>query len=122
MISTFTIIPFMPGGWASSTGGFPAMTERIAFLMKDLWIFAASFYLLKHDVVRESVSLDYERCFHLALEKETSLDLFLVTSGEKSVEMDSSRHFLSESLLAISFWVANVNASLPSSNRSGGCS
>lgn len=56
MISTFTIIPFMPGGWAASAGGFPAMTERVAFLMKDLVIFAASFYLLKQDVVRASVS------------------------------------------------------------------
>jgi uncharacterized membrane protein YkgB len=56
MISTFTIIPFMPGGWAPSAGGFPAMTERVAFLMKDLVIFAASFYLLKHDVVRASIA------------------------------------------------------------------
>ena len=56
MISTFTIIPFMPGGWAASAGGFPAMTERDAFLMKDLGLFAASFYLLKQDVVRASVS------------------------------------------------------------------
>ena len=32
------------------------MTERVAFLMKDLVIFAASFYLLKQDVVRASVS------------------------------------------------------------------
>ena len=56
MISTFTIIPFMPDGWAPSAGGFPAMTERVAFLMKDLVIFAASFYLLKQDVVRASVS------------------------------------------------------------------
>jgi uncharacterized membrane protein YkgB len=56
MISTFTIIPFMPGGWAASAGGFPAMTERVAFLMKDLVIFAASFYLLKQDTVRASVS------------------------------------------------------------------
>jgi uncharacterized membrane protein YkgB len=56
MISTFTIIPFMPGGGAASAGGFSAMTERVAFLMKDLGLFAASFYLLKHDVVRASVS------------------------------------------------------------------
>jgi uncharacterized membrane protein YkgB len=56
MISTFTIIPFIPGGWAPSAGGFPAMTERVAFLMKDLVIFTASFYLLKQDVVRASVS------------------------------------------------------------------
>ncbi len=59
MISTFTIIPFMPDGWAASAGGFPAMTERVAFLMKDLVIFAASFYLLKQDVVRASVSAKY---------------------------------------------------------------
>jgi len=27
MISTFTILPFMPGAWATSAGGFPAMSE-----------------------------------------------------------------------------------------------
>jgi len=51
-IATFTIIPFMPDGWAVSAGGFPAMTERVAFLMKDLVLLAASFYLLKQDVTR----------------------------------------------------------------------
>ena len=51
-IATFMIIPFRPVGWAPSAGGFPAMTERVAFLMKDLVLFAASFYLLKQDVVR----------------------------------------------------------------------
>jgi uncharacterized membrane protein YkgB len=56
MISTFTIIPFMPDGWAASAGGFPAMTERVAFLMKDLVIFAASFYLLKQDLLRATLS------------------------------------------------------------------
>jgi uncharacterized membrane protein YkgB len=55
-IATITIIPFMPNGWAASAGGFPAMTERVAFLMKDLVLFAASFYLLKQDVVRASFS------------------------------------------------------------------
>ena len=53
-ISTFTIIPFMPNGWAPSAGGFPAMTERVAFLMKDFVLLAASFYLLKQDVARAS--------------------------------------------------------------------
>jgi len=62
-IATFTIIPFIPGGWAVSAGGFPAMTERVAFLMKDLVLFAASFYLLKQDVAR------------VALSKEASGDL-----------------------------------------------
>jgi hypothetical protein len=30
-IATTTIIPFMPDGWAASAGGFPAMTEKVAF-------------------------------------------------------------------------------------------
>jgi uncharacterized membrane protein YkgB len=51
-IATSTIIPFMPDGWAPSAGGFPAMTERVAFLMKDLVLLAASFYLLRQDVLR----------------------------------------------------------------------
>lgn len=55
-IATSTIIPFFPDGWAASAGGFPAMTEHVAFLMKDLVLFAASFYLLKEDVLRESAS------------------------------------------------------------------
>jgi uncharacterized membrane protein YkgB len=56
-IGTTTIIPFMPDGWAASAGGFPAMTERVAFLMKDIVIFAASFYLLKQDVARVALSM-----------------------------------------------------------------
>lgn len=55
-IATATIIPFMPDGWAASAGGFPAMTETVAFLMKDLVLFAVSFYLLRQDVVRASIS------------------------------------------------------------------
>jgi uncharacterized membrane protein YkgB len=55
-VATVTIIPFMPDGWAASAGGFPAMTEKVAFLMKDLVLFAASFYLLKQDLVRASIS------------------------------------------------------------------
>jgi uncharacterized membrane protein YkgB len=57
-IMTVTIIPFMPGGWAASAGGFPAMTGNVPFLMKDLVLFAASFYLLKQDVMRVSLSAD----------------------------------------------------------------
>ena len=55
-IATVTIIPFMPDGWAPSAGGFPAMTEKVAFLMKDLVLLAVSFYLLKQDVVRVSLT------------------------------------------------------------------
>jgi hypothetical protein len=42
----------MPDGWASSAGGFPAMTEKVAFLMKDLALFAVSVYLLRQDIIR----------------------------------------------------------------------
>src|SRR5712671_8004697 len=51
-ICTATIIPFMPNGWAASAGGFPAMTEHVAFLMKDIVLFCVSFYLLRQDLSR----------------------------------------------------------------------
>jgi uncharacterized membrane protein YkgB len=51
-IMTITIIPFMPDGWNTAAGGFPAMQGNVAFLMKDLVLFAVSFYLLKQDVER----------------------------------------------------------------------
>ena len=49
---TASIISFMPHGWAASAGGFPAMTEHVAFLMKDIVLFAVSVYLLRQDVIR----------------------------------------------------------------------
>src|SRR5262245_42630672 len=55
-ITTVTIIPFMPDGWDASAGGFPAMTGNVPFLMKDVVLLAVSFYLLKQDVVRASLS------------------------------------------------------------------
>jgi uncharacterized membrane protein YkgB len=55
-IATVTIIPFLPNGWEPSAGGFPAMTGDLAFLMKDVVLFAASFYLLRQDVLRVSSS------------------------------------------------------------------
>src|SRR5258708_23262086 len=55
-IMTITIIPFMPDGWNAAAGGFPAMQGNVAFLMKDLVLFAVSFYLLKQDVARKLVS------------------------------------------------------------------
>ena len=76
-VGTVTIIPFMPDGWAASAGGFPAMTEKVAFLMKDLVLFAVSFYLLKQDVVRASLSGKH-------------LQGSLIT-GETSVELRASK-------------------------------
>jgi uncharacterized membrane protein YkgB len=55
-VGTVTIIPFMPDGWDASAGGFPAMTGNVPFLMKDVALLAASFYLLKQDVMRVSLS------------------------------------------------------------------
>src|SRR5262244_3123520 len=55
-LGTITIIPFMPDGWAASAGGFPAMAGNVAFLMKDLVLFAASLYLLRQDVARVAAS------------------------------------------------------------------
>ena len=55
-IGTVTIIPFMPNGWAASAGGFPAMAGNVAFLMKDVVLFAVSVYLLTQDVARASRS------------------------------------------------------------------
>jgi uncharacterized membrane protein YkgB len=55
-LSTVSIIPFMPDGWAPSAGGFPAMVGNVPFLMKDVVLFAASFYLLKQDVERVMAS------------------------------------------------------------------
>jgi uncharacterized membrane protein YkgB len=51
-VTTVTMIPFMPDGWAPSAGGFPAMAGNVAFLMKDVVLLAVSFYLLKQDIVR----------------------------------------------------------------------
>jgi uncharacterized membrane protein YkgB len=53
-VSTVTIIPFMPDGWAASAGGFPAMSGNVPFLMKDVVLLAVSIYLFKQDVVRLS--------------------------------------------------------------------
>src|SRR5712671_20312 len=59
-VSTTTIIPFFPDGWAASAGGFPAMTENVAFLMKDVVLLAVSLYLLKHDLLRLSLAQHQE--------------------------------------------------------------
>jgi uncharacterized membrane protein YkgB len=55
-LGTVTIIPFIPGGWEPSAGGFPAMVGPVAFLMKDVVLLAVSIYLLKEDVTRLSAS------------------------------------------------------------------
>ena len=58
-ISTVSIIPFMPNGWAESAGGFPAMAGNVPFLMKDVVLLAVSIYLLKQDSVRASLEIEH---------------------------------------------------------------
>ena len=70
-IATSTIIPFMPDGWAASAGGFPAMTEHVAFLMKDILLLTASFYLLKQDVARVARSSEVSNEYQKAALKES---------------------------------------------------
>jgi uncharacterized membrane protein YkgB len=71
-VSTLTIIPFIPDGWAASAGGFPAMAGPVAFLMKDVVLLAVSIYLLKQDVERAQVSaIDEERVPHVAYTLES---------------------------------------------------
>jgi uncharacterized membrane protein YkgB len=65
-LCTVTIIPFTPNGWAPSAGGFPAMVGNVAFLMKDVVLLAASFYLLKQDALRVWDSTKREHAAGLA--------------------------------------------------------
>jgi uncharacterized membrane protein YkgB len=55
-IMTITIMPFMPDAWNAAAGGFPAIQGNEAFLLKDLVLFAVSFYLLKQDVERVALA------------------------------------------------------------------
>src|SRR6201986_5345798 len=56
-IGTTSIIPFLPDAWAQNAGGFPIMTLPLGFLMKDFSLLAASFYLLKQDLMRAMVEI-----------------------------------------------------------------
>jgi uncharacterized membrane protein YkgB len=60
-VMTVTIMPFMPDAWNAAAGGFPAMQGNEAFLMKDVVLFAVSFYLLKQDVERVALKADSAR-------------------------------------------------------------
>jgi uncharacterized membrane protein YkgB len=57
-LGTVTIIPFLPNAWATEAGGFPAMGLPVAFLMKDFLFLAASFYLLKQDLIRAALETE----------------------------------------------------------------
>jgi uncharacterized membrane protein YkgB len=56
-IGTTTIIPFLPDAWAQEAGGFPIFTLPMGFLIKDILFLAASFYLLKQDLMRAALEI-----------------------------------------------------------------
>ncbi len=49
---TVTILPFLPGAWATEAGGFPLMTLPAAFLIKDVLFLIVSLYLFQQDLMR----------------------------------------------------------------------
>jgi uncharacterized membrane protein YkgB len=51
---TVTILPFLPGAWEASAGGFPALNMASGFLIKDVVLLAVSLHLLKQDALRVS--------------------------------------------------------------------
>jgi uncharacterized membrane protein YkgB len=76
-VTTITIIPFMPDGW-DAAAGFPAMKGNVAFLMKDVVLFAVSAYLLKQDLVRvdlPAAERNEESQAAPAAEREAAIDL-----------------------------------------------
>jgi uncharacterized membrane protein YkgB len=70
-LGTVTIIPFFPNAWAVEAGGFPAMYLPVAFLMKDFLFLAASFYLLKQDLIRAALKIAPNRSRRLERTGET---------------------------------------------------
>ena len=46
----------MPEGWDAAAGDFPAMTDNVPFLMKDVVLLAVSVHLLEQDVQRMAIN------------------------------------------------------------------
>jgi uncharacterized membrane protein YkgB len=95
-VATVTIIPFMPNGWDVVAGGFPAMTGNVPFLMKDIVLLAASFYLLKQDVVRWVLSAEREGTANYLIKKLARVLARLGLLGE-----DIEYHLLRASMVII---------------------
>jgi uncharacterized membrane protein YkgB len=95
-VGTVTIIPFMPDGWDVVAGGFPAMTGNVPFLMKDVVLLAASFYLLKQDVVRWELVGERGGTANYLIEKLTK-----VMSGLGLLSEDLEYHLLRASMVII---------------------
>jgi len=74
-VSTLTIIPFIPDGWAASAGGFPQWLVR-PLLNEGVVLLAVSIYLLKQDVVRASApASDRDACPTLFVQIERKITM-----------------------------------------------
>jgi uncharacterized membrane protein YkgB len=91
-VGTVTIIPFMPNGWDEVAGGFPAMSGNVLFLMKDVVLLAASFYLLKQDV---------ERAMHSGTTNYLIKNLAKIMAGLGLLGEDIEYHLLRASMVII---------------------
>jgi uncharacterized membrane protein YkgB len=95
-VATVTIIPFMPNGWDEVAGGFPAMTGNVLFLMKDVVLLAASFYLLKQDLVRAMLSAERSGKTNYLIKK-----LAKILAGFGLLSKDIEYHVLRASMVII---------------------
>jgi uncharacterized membrane protein YkgB len=91
-VGTVTIIPFMPNGWDEVAGGFPAMSGNVLFLMKDVVLLAASFYLLKQDV---------ERAMHSGTTNYLIKNLAKIMAGLGLLGQNLEYHLLRASMVII---------------------
>jgi uncharacterized membrane protein YkgB len=79
--------------------GFPAMTGNVPFLLKDVALLAASFYLLKQDVMRAIHSLNYTGLIHYLIAQLARVMAALGLLGE-DLECQILR-----SAMVIIFWL-----------------
>jgi len=98
-VATLTIIPFMPNGWDEIAGGFPAMTGNVPLLIKDVALLAASFYLLKQDVMRAIRSPDYTDLTHYLIAQLARVMAALGLLGE------DLEYQILRSAMVIIFWL-----------------
>jgi uncharacterized membrane protein YkgB len=95
-VATVTIIPFMPDGWDEVAGGFPAMSGNILFLMKDVVLLAASFYLLKQDLIRAIRSAEHSGTTNYPIK-----NLAKILAGLGLLSEDIEYHALRASMVII---------------------
>jgi hypothetical protein len=91
----------MLDGWDASAGGFPAMTDNVPFLMKDVALLAASFYLLKQDVREPQIPLMKSRRPQCRLKGQSER---LTRSGVSHVESFRTRRKSCHNPNTLTYW------------------